>query len=222
LASIRDGQWQDVQSVRVNAGITSDELAGLIDRQCLMTGLSATNKIYLSELEKSGISKPYGVDYGKSSRDHLTGRALLVLGLVLAVYFGYVHSQLSAMKMRWQTQRPQISSTNGNPRIMQASAQFNNAKETVRRLTLPWDNLFESIEVSAQEKVALLNVQPDVQKGSVLIIAEARNYDDMLGYTKRLSKTALKDVHILNHQIQQKEPGHPVRFTVTAFWLSAK
>lgn len=239
LISVQNGQWHDVQSVRINVELKGDELAGLIERQCLTIGLSPANKIYIYTPEESAFILPkalnaerlnidaatikqYGIDYGKKISDDRTGRAVFALSLVLVVYFGYVYSQLNTVKMRWQTQRPQVTSANGSPRVMQASAQFNNAKELVRRLTLPWDNLFESIEVSAQEKVALLNIQPDVQKGSVLIVAEAKNYDDMLGYTKRLSKTALKDVHILNHQIQRREPGQPVRFTVTAFWLNAK
>lgn len=87
----------------------------------------------------------------------------------------------------------------------------------VRQLTLPWATLIETLEDSAAQDVAVLQVQPDAQQGLLRIAAEARTYGAMLQYLRNLSSgDAFSDVHLLSHQVQLDDPQKPLRFSVQA------
>jgi hypothetical protein len=93
------------------------------------------------------------------------------------------------------------------------------ANATVERLTLPWEELLQAIEVATTADVALLSVEPDVQRKLLRITAETKNKGDMLSYVGRLSDSRrLSGVHLVNHQIGSQEPGQPVRFSMQASW----
>ena len=103
--------------------------------------------------------------------------------------------------------------------MQQLKPEIKRANEVTQQLELPWDSLFLAVEASYQEKVALLGIQPDAQKHTVNIAAEAKDLISMLEYVKRLGQEPnLSDVHIINHQVQDQDPQKPVRFTVLAIW----
>jgi Tfp pilus assembly protein PilN len=102
-----------------------------------------------------------------------------------------------------------------------SAAETKRAVEVMGQLTLPWDELFAAVEDAAGKDVALLAIQPDRRKGQVTIGGEAKNVTAMLDYMRRLGEEApLKEVALLSHQIQLQDPQQPVRFNLSARWIT--
>lgn len=93
------------------------------------------------------------------------------------------------------------------------------AEQIVQRLSLPWDDLFRAIETASSDKVALLAVEPDSQRGDLSISGEAADYQAILAYLTRLDQPGrLQGVHLVRHEIKQDDPQRPVTFTISATW----
>jgi hypothetical protein len=95
-------------------------------------------------------------------------------------------------------------------------------RETVQRLSLPWDELFIALESAASERVALAAIEPDTKKGTVTISGDGKDYLAALSYVLNLSKTeGLEHVQLVRHEQKANDPNGPVSFAVSAGW-SAK
>ncbi len=90
----------------------------------------------------------------------------------------------------------------------------------IAQLAFPWDALFGALESSMNDDVALLAVVPDVKGGTITLNGEARDWDAMLDYVRRLGTAAafFSDVHLVSHQVQKSDPQHPVRFVLLCTW----
>lgn len=100
--------------------------------------------------------------------------------------------------------------------------EWRSAEQAVQRLALPWDELFGRVEAAAYERVALLAIEPDVNKRELSITGEAPDYLAVLTYVARLGEPGmLTDVHLVRHEVRQDEPRQPLRFTVAARWSTA-
>lgn len=96
------------------------------------------------------------------------------------------------------------------------------ANQVVDQLTLPWNALFKAVESSGGKDVALLSMEPDMQKGTVKISGEAKDLDALLDYVEKLSARQVFDrVFLQNHKIQQTDPEKPLRFSLLAYWKGA-
>jgi len=92
------------------------------------------------------------------------------------------------------------------------------AKDTVQRLSMPWDRLFASLEQAASDQVALLAIQPDPKAGTVLISGDSKDYLAALTYVLNLSRSdALSHVQLARHEVKQDQ-GKSVGFSVQATW----
>lgn len=92
-------------------------------------------------------------------------------------------------------------------------------RETMRSLTTPWDKLFRALESAANERVALLAIEPDARSGTVLISGEATNYEATLAYVSALAANAtLKRPHLVRHEEVQNASLKAVRFAISAAW----
>jgi len=101
----------------------------------------------------------------------------------------------------------------------QVTLETNQAKVIILELNLPWKELFAAVESYSKDDVAVLSIEPDSQKGSVRINAEAKSLDSMLAYLAYLQKTPLfREVELINHQVQEQDPQQPVRFLLQASW----
>lgn len=97
------------------------------------------------------------------------------------------------------------------------------ARETIQRLSMPWDNLFGALESAATDQVALLAIEPDPKSGTVAISAEGKDYAAALNYVLELSRAkTLSQVHLVKHELQESDPQRPVAFSVSASWSKAK
>ena len=97
------------------------------------------------------------------------------------------------------------------------------ARDTVQRLSTPWDGLFSALESAADEQVALLAIEPDPKSGTVTISGDSKDYLAALTYVLKLSQSeTLSHVQLARHEIRSAEPQKPVSFSVSAAWSAKK
>ena len=95
------------------------------------------------------------------------------------------------------------------------------ARETVQRLSLPWDRLFGALESAASDQVALLSIDPDPKSGTVMISGDSKDYLAALTYVLNLSHAdALSRVQLARHE-EKNDGGKSVAFSVSAAWSEA-
>jgi Tfp pilus assembly protein PilN len=95
-------------------------------------------------------------------------------------------------------------------------------RESVQRLSMPWDSLFVALESAASENVTLSAIEPDTRSGTVTIQGDGKDYLAALTYVLNLSRTeGLERVQLLRHEQKANDPKGPVTFAVSAAW-SAK
>lgn len=87
----------------------------------------------------------------------------------------------------------------------------------VRALKLDWPALFGALEKAQTPNIALLTIQPDSRRGTLVMTGEARDMAAVIDYQRRLND-GLRDVVLTTHEVQEQNPHKPVRFTVTALW----
>jgi Tfp pilus assembly protein PilN len=98
--------------------------------------------------------------------------------------------------------------------------EIRRANDVIEQIALPWDRLFRAVESAAGEKVGLLGITPDQKSGTVEVGGEAADLNAMFDYVKRLQRQpSLTRVYLLNHKLNDQDPQHPIRFTVTASWI---
>jgi hypothetical protein len=102
---------------------------------------------------------------------------------------------------------------------LRLGADIRSAQEVLVRLDQPWDRLFAAVEAATGDDVALLGINPDPKKGLVRITGEAKHYQDVLAYARRLDASCcLSGAYLQSHQVQTHDPEQPVRFTLGAVW----
>ena len=99
------------------------------------------------------------------------------------------------------------------------------AKAVLRRLALPWEEVFMALEqatLAHRDRIRVLGVQPDVDKGVVMISGESEDFEVLMDYLKRIEKSGvLTRVRLVNHQIQVDVAGRPIRFYAVGAWKTA-
>lgn len=167
-------------------------------------------------------------------RFSVAGAILLAAGLAVAAQLAWMERDLSA-RIRAAEQKVARLEQEGDRRIRQLGQptraadgaalqlEVRQANEILRQLALPWHGLFKAIESSNEKEVALLAVQPDMQRRVLRLSGEAKNFDALLVYVARLEKNeALSQVYITRHEIRSQDPEKPVRFGLVANWVDRK
>jgi len=96
------------------------------------------------------------------------------------------------------------------------------ARETIARLAMPWEGLFTALEFAQSSRVSLLTVEPDAERGTVILTGEAKDYLAALSYVGSLSNAkGLSRVHLVRHESKPSDPRRSVLFTVSAQWSVA-
>ena len=165
------------------------------------------------------------LDYAGKPRSGF-GWMLLGVGVFAAGAVAVLYAGLAERSGQWEqaTQKAaRHAAARGNPqdggRLL---VQVEHANEVIGRLSLPWNELFRSIEDSAIDSVALLSVQPQPQQRLVTLNGEARSYADVLEYMQRLDASgAFTRTRLLSHKVKGEDPRHPVAFAIAAIWRIA-
>lgn len=169
--------------------------------------------------------KRLDIDFVGRRRSAWAGRALLAVAVAFAgdVAWSYRQAQealhateaLAAARSARAAAVPE-SATSATPE------ELAQVRETVARLTLPWEKLFAAIEAAANDKVAVLAVEPDSRTGSVKISGDSKDYLAALSYVLNLRQSdALSQVQLVRHEVKANDPQRAVAFTVTAHWSGA-
>lgn len=102
----------------------------------------------------------------------------------------------------------------------QLQTDIRQANDILQQLSLPWDALFNAVEAKREQEIALLSIQPNVDKRVVRITGEAKNFEALLAYMRYLeaSKT-LHQVYLTSHEVRSQDAEKPVRFALSANWV---
>jgi hypothetical protein len=163
------------------------------------------------------MMQPLHIDFGAGRLGSpWIGRVMLAAAALVALDAGVSYhaasKTLSENQARLAQRTPARNAPKASPQEVAA------VRETVQRLTLPWDDLFAAIESVASDKVALAAIEPDPRNGTVTISGDGKDYLAALSYVLNLSHTeGLDRVQLVRHE--QKNEG--VSFAVSAAW-SAK
>jgi len=160
----------------------------------------------------------------------MAGVILLLLALLGLTALMYVYRQRTAeletldaqLHRLTQMQRKATAAVAiGNRTSKQLALELLLAQRVIDQLAMPWDTLFQTLETTLGDDVSLLGVVPDAEKMTLNINGEARSLTAMVAYQTRLADDALfQDVYISSHQTQQQDQQKPVRFLVSARWLT--
>jgi len=100
-----------------------------------------------------------------------------------------------------------------------SEAEVDLARETIRRLSTPWEALFKSLEAARLERVAITSVEPDPVSRTVSIEGEARDYLSALSYVANLrEQRSLDRVLLVHHETGGTNPRRPLRFVISVTW----
>jgi hypothetical protein len=146
------------------------------------------------------------------------GRVLLAAAAFIAADVGLSYRDAREALAENRARVAQRSPATSGPR---ASAQeVAVVRDTVERLSLPWDELFRALEAAASERIALAAIEPDSKAGTVTISGDGKDYLAALSYVSNLSRAdSLERVQLLRHE--QKANG-PVSFSVSAMWSARR
>lgn len=163
------------------------------------------------------------LDYQQERPFHWAGPLLLALALLALTLTAAYYLELSAQADSWEEKVDRIERGHGLKDRAVAGEQLvqevSRANEVLRQLTLPWEELFRAVESAAGRKVALLALEPDMEKRQVKIGGEARDMAALLNYITQLeAQEAFGAVYLQSHQVQQRDPDKPVRFALLAVW----
>ena len=128
------------------------------------------------------------IDLDYAVRRSRTGWVLLGIGICTVGATVILYAGLAGRSTQWEqaalkTARQDAAAVavhddpEGRRRFV---AKVGDANEVIGRLSLPWNDLFRSIEASAIDKVALLSVQPQPQQHLVILNGEVRLYGRVL------------------------------------------
>lgn len=107
--------------------------------------------------------------------------------------------------------------------VTQLAIEIAHANTIIRQLNLPWDKLFMALESAANDRVALLSIQPDSRKQLIHLSGEARNMEAILDYLAQLrGQKTLEQIVLTSHEIKLQDPDKPVRFSLSARWATAR
>lgn len=160
------------------------------------------------------------LDYQQDRPAHWAGPLLLALALFAALLTVAYYLELNEQANGWEERLQRIEGPGAADGTGEALAQeVQRANEVLRQLTLPWEELFRTLESVAGKKVALLALEPDLEKQQVKISGEARDMAALLNYIARLEEQPVfGTVYLQSHQLQLRDPERPVRFALLAVW----
>ena len=176
--------------------------------------------------------QPLDLDFSTQRRP-----AGLVRWLVLLAGVAALAGTLAWNALVWQ---PRLAAADKQVRLLQSSltaqqpvlrkisdeqlaAEWRQTTAVAGALNQPWEKLFSMLEAMTGEQVALLTLEPNAALHELVLTAEAKNFNAMLGLYRLLSKQAdLSNVVLHSHQINQQDNDKPVRFRITATWGAAR
>jgi hypothetical protein len=143
---------------------------------------------------------------------------LLGVALVFAGDVGYSYMKNLSQVRKNEAALAKLDPRNYKPARNASPEEIALARETVQRLSTPWEKLFSALESAASEQVALLAIEPDPKSGTVTISGDSKDYLAALTYVLNLSRAeSLSHVQLARHE-QKNDQQKTVGFSVSASW----
>lgn len=156
---------------------------------------------------------------------------LLIVGLLALVAVIYQLRVTMAKVTQWEAREARITQQQQHrkmprtpaARISQATQQeIKQANDVLRQLNLPWETLFDSLELAASKEVALLSLQPSVASRTIRLSGEARNLAGLVEYVEALEREVVfKNAHLVSYKVRQDHPRRPIIFSIVTTWLDS-
>lgn len=160
------------------------------------------------------------LDYQGNIRSSAAGKVFLIFSVLMVILTVSYYLRLND-----HAKQTIVPSDGHAPRSLTSAEhkdlarEVADANEVLRQLSVPWESLFQAVEVSGANKVTLLALEPDVEKHLVKISGETRNFKALTHYIARLQEQpVLGAVYLQTHQVQQQDEDKPVRFSLLATW----
>lgn len=169
------------------------------------------------------------LDYRRRPKAGWAGVVLLAAGAAAAVMLGGEYQKMldaqaaaeSGLRRFAVAERRKLTAAKPADETRQVDQEIKRARRLLRELSMPWDDMFASVESVNMRHVGLLGVETDIDRRVVKIDAEAKSIEAMLEYVRAMeARPTLADVYLHSHQIQLQDPQRPVRFVLTARWLN--
>ena len=155
----------------------------------------------------------------------IAGALLLLLGVILvgvSIRLGTIQHRLyqQAMAEHDEATKDSKSASQSSGALDQADlADLKQASTVLDTLSVPWDQLFLSIEATDTEGLGLMTLSPDPRSGNLHISGEAASLDDVLGYVARLTNQPnFRDVNLVSYETVQRDGQNAVQFSLVAKW----
>jgi hypothetical protein len=127
------------------------------------------------------------------------------------------HDEL-ASALRTSAPAVETSGAGDETRRRADEAEAKRASALLASLGVPWPALFTALESVAGNGVVLTGLQPEAEARRVRITGEARRFEDIPDYARRLQDTrTLTNVTILAHDTRESR----ITFTLQADWVIA-
>lgn len=162
------------------------------------------------------------LDFERRAPNAKLGYGLLVIGALVAALVVGTQAMVYREIARYTPPAPDAERERGVrlPHGITSEAEaIAGARTVVRHLAGSREKLFRTLEAIQEPDVALLALTPDTQKQKLRIYAEARSFGAMLSYFRALEQSrAFDEVVLVEHEIQDKDPQRPLRFSLSAAW----
>lgn len=172
------------------------------------------------------FSRPYFKHRASARRMTLGLAAMYVTGIVSLVALALACWDFKKSEYQQHIQIQQLSAALHPPvqRSTVADTALSLAKTqalstAIQKLNLPWRDLLDTVERSTPKNIALLSLEPDASKNTLVVVAESANAQAMLDYVSQLKGQDLfLEVRLVMHEISKQDPFAPYRFQIEARW----
>lgn len=125
--------------------------------------------------------------------------------------------------LRTTLDRMQVPVATPSLKPAELTQAWQRARHVAAQLELPWQQFFGGLgQAGRGGNVAFVSIEPDPEKGRLVLVAEARNLDAMLRFVSALQQhEEFSEVVLQSHAVDKTLPEKPVRFRLTAAWRTA-
>jgi Tfp pilus assembly protein PilN len=176
----------------------------------------------------SRASPPAQVDFVAARwRSGTAGWCVLLLGLVLAIAVVRDAQIKQSAGDAVQRSRERMSRQADQRRIARLTAQRETVPEAELRklatvskaLGRPWAQVFDALDAVADPEVALTRMEPDGNKGTLLLAGEARSLAELFAYAQRLAaQPGIAQAQVLGYSFREQGGARSIAFTLSARW----
>ncbi|MBV8853042.1 MAG: hypothetical protein JOY91_06560 [Sinobacteraceae bacterium] len=157
-------------------------------------------------------------------RNGLPGVLLLLLGLGALATVGAEYRHETQKRAGLELKLAAASQAVAHdPAAAARRARLNEqAAGVARELAAPWTRMLAELEVASRDTsddIAVLSVEPDLEKHRVRISGESKDLRTALTYLQKLQGShSLQNPMLDSHEVIADNNEHPVRFAMTADW----